>query len=78
MSFLDAGLKVVRLLSALVWLAVGLVTLWGTWTTFQDPGRFLAPIVESLQRSVSSGALALPQLQQLPPEVLQRLQPSAP
>lgn len=78
MSFLDTGLKVVRLLSALVWLGVGLVTLWGTWTAFQDPGRFLSPLVESLQRSEEPGALSLPQLRQLPPEVLQRLQPSAP
>lgn len=78
MSFLDAGLKVVRLLSALVWLAVGLITLWGTWTAFRDPGQFLAPLVESLQRSAEPGTLSLPPLQQLPPDVLRRLQPSPP
>lgn len=41
MPFLEPALKVVRLLSALVWLLVGIVTLWGTWITFRDLGPYL-------------------------------------
>lgn len=39
--FLDTALKIVRLLSALVWLGVGGVTLWGTWVTFRELGPYL-------------------------------------
>ena len=41
MPFLDTALKVVRLLSALVWLVVAVVTLWGTWVTFRELGPYL-------------------------------------
>lgn len=50
MPFLDTTLKVVRVLSALVWLAVGVVTLWGTWVTFRE----LGPYVKTLTGIVNS------------------------
>lgn len=50
MPFLDAALKVIRVLSGLVWLAVGVVTLWGTWVTFRE----LGPYVKTLTGIVNS------------------------
>lgn len=79
MSFLDTGLKIVRLLSAVVWLAVGVVTLWGTWVTFQELGPYLTSVTGARERgsgprgtTAAPGAFSLPALQNLLPSVPRR------
>lgn len=49
MSKLDSALKVVRLLGALVWLGVGIITLWGTWVAFRELGPSLKTFATILQ-----------------------------
>lgn len=54
--FLDTALKIVRLLSALVWLGVGGVTLWGTWITFRDLGPYLRTLTAVVSGADPAGA----------------------
>lgn len=62
MAFLDSALKVVRILSAVVWLAVGVVTLWGTWITFRELGPYLKTLT-----GIVNGAGPRGLVPQLPP-----------
>lgn len=50
MPFLESATKVVRLLSAIVWLAVGLLTLWITWVTYQELQPFLSTLRETTEQ----------------------------
>jgi len=50
MPFLETAAKMVRLLSAIVWLAVGLLTFWVTWRTFQELDPFLRTLRETPQQ----------------------------
>lgn len=72
MSFLDRSVQVVRLLSAIVWLAVGVLTFWATLTAVRDPGRFLAPFFDSIQRSAVEGTVNVPLPRGIPLDILQR------
>ena len=47
MPFLDTATKVIRLLSAVVWFGVGVLTLWITWRTFQELEPFLSALRET-------------------------------
>lgn len=49
MAVLDTVLKVVRISSAVVWLGVGIFTLWVTWRVYQD----LQPVLQTLNRTVA-------------------------
>jgi len=76
MSFLDTGLKIVRLLSALVWLAVGVVTLWGTWVTFRQLVPYLSTVTEAFEAGVgprgstsAPNSFSLTEIQKLLPSV---------
>lgn len=55
MSRLDTALKVVRLLGALVWLGVGLLTLVGTWIAFRELGPSLKILTAILQGTNPQG-----------------------
>lgn len=71
MGRLDAALKVVRLLSSVVWLLVGLVTLWGTWAAFRELGPYLRTLTAIIQEADPGGRG--PQLPaDFTPESLQR------
>lgn len=77
MSALDTALKVVKLLSAIVWLGVGLVTLWGSWKLFTDIGPALGTLGEALGPALQTGGgarlPALPEGVTLPPQFQQLL-----
>ncbi|MDP3685396.1 MAG: hypothetical protein Q8R32_01025 [bacterium] len=73
MPFLDSATKVVRLLSAVVWLGVGILTFWITWKTFQEFQPFLTSLNETAAQlgstpagpAAPSGGSSFPDLQEL-------------
>ena len=69
MSVLTTFLNVLRIVSMIVWIGVGLVTLVGTWRIFQKTERLLDTLPRELRTSAPAG---------IPTEIFQQFLPMRP
>ncbi len=60
MPLLDTATKIVKLCTAVVWLGVGIVTLWGSVVTFREVGPLLETFATAVRAVPSGGTLRLP------------------
>lgn len=56
MRVLQTIIGILRIVSLLIWIAIGVVTLWGTWAVFQRTIGILDAGPENFFKSLTGGA----------------------